>query len=114
MIWHIRALDLFYIKYGDKEEFLDVFEKEYLTNYKGYRSVSLANHCGILRSSTGNEGCNWKFKDIVLKGEVLKARNFLTSLESYVEVTSYFANDKCAHEYVHYHKLADSDKKNQS
>ena len=32
----LRALDLFHIKYGDEEEFLDTFEKEYLTDHKGY------------------------------------------------------------------------------
>ena len=53
-----RVLDLFHIKYGNKEEFLDIFEKEYLNDNKGHWLVSLVNHYGILRSNNGNESYN--------------------------------------------------------
>jgi len=48
---------------------------------------------------------------MVLEGEVLKAYEFLVSLESHVEVTSYFVNDKYVHKYAYYHQLMDDDKK---
>ena len=54
----LRALDLFHIKYGDKEKFLYTFEKEYLTDHKGHWSVSLVSDYGIPRSNNGNEGYN--------------------------------------------------------
>ena len=107
----LRALNLFHIKYRDEEEFLHTFEKEYLTDHKEYSSVLLASDYRIPRSNNGNEGYNWQFKDIVLKGKVLKVGDFLVSLELHAEVTSYFANDKYVHKYAYYYKLMDSDKK---
>ena len=46
-----------------------------------------------------------------MEGEVLKAHEFLVSLESHVEVTSHFVNDKYVHKYAYYHQLMDDDKK---
>ena len=48
---------------------------------------------------------------MVLEDEVLKACDFLVSLESHVEVAPHFVNGKRAHERVCYHKLMGDDEK---
>ena len=105
-----RSLELFRTKYSCEREFLETFEKEYLTEYKGHWTFSVLPP-GTPRSNNGLEGYNNMFKSLVTEREAMKAFDFLVSLETHIIVTSRYVNDKYVHKITYYHVHMEENRK---